>query len=363
MLKTLDILIGLSVIMLLLSMIVTVITQFVITILNSRGKHLLHGIADMLEQIDPSVTREAAEKIASAVLSHPLVQGANGRPGGVIHREELTKLLLELASGEGPQQLAPETMKALQDALVANGVCDGGSPDQIKQQLTVTINNIRSTALQLELAHPELTNAARVRIAMLQKASSQFLGKINLWFDQTMDRVSDRFTQHTRYVTFITGLLIALAIQLDTAALVSRLSTDNALRSALVTQAQSEVAQGDATRGDGNPGVRLTPTDVQNVRDLMTNNLLGVPQSFSDWRGRWTWDRAGMKVLGILLSALLLSLGAPFWYNALQNLIRLRSVVATKDDQQRLERQGSGSKAGVGAASAPASNESPAVVS
>jgi hypothetical protein len=34
-----------------------------------------------------------------------------------------------------------------------------------------------------------------------------------------------------------------------------------------------------------------------------------------------------------------LSLGAPFWYNALQNLIRLRSLVAVKDDQQRQERQ------------------------
>ena len=344
MLKTLDILIGLSVIMLLLSMIVTVITQFVTTALNSRGKHLLHGIADMLQQVHPVVTTEIAKKIASAVLSHPLVQGANGRLGGVIHREELTKLLLELASEEGPQQLAPEVMKSLQDALVANGVCEAGTPDQIKQQIKVTISNIRSLALQLELEHPELTNAARVRIAMLRQAKSQFLGKINLWFDQTMDRVSDRFTQHARYVTFTTGLLIALAMQLDTAALVSRLSTDNALRSALVSQAQSEFAQDQSTKGDGNPGVRLTPTDVQNVRDLMTNNLLGVPQSFSDWRGRWTWDRAGMKVLGILLSALLLSLGAPFWYNALQNLIRLRSVVATKDDQQRLERQVSGSK-------------------
>lgn len=356
MLKTLDILIGLSVIMLLLSMIVTVITQFVTTILNSRGKHLLHGITDMLEQIDPSVTREAAEEIATAVLSHPLVQGANGRLGAVVHREELTKLLLELASGEGPQKLAPEAMQSLQNALVANGVCEAGTPDQIKQQITVTISNIRSTALQLELEHPELTNAARVRIAMLQKASSQFLGKINLWFDQTMDRVSDRFTQHTRFVTFITGFLIALAIQLDTAALVSRLSSDDALRSALVTQAQSEIAQGQLTKDDGNPGVRLTPADVQNVRDLMTNNLLGVPQTLSDWRGRWTRDSAGMKVLGILLSALLLSLGAPFWYNALRNLIRLRSVVATKDDQQRSERQ-SQPTAMAAAAAAAVSNE------
>jgi len=37
--------------------------------------------------------------------------------------------------------------------------------------------------------------------------------------------------------------------------------------------------------------------------------------------------------LGILLTAAFLSLGAPFWYNALKNLSNLRSTVANKQDQ------------------------------
>jgi hypothetical protein len=32
---------------------------------------------------------------------------------------------------------------------------------------------------------------------------------------------------------------------------------------------------------------------------------------------------------------LLLSLGAPFWYSRLQDLLRMRSTLAQKDDQQR----------------------------
>ena len=39
--------------------------------------------------------------------------------------------------------------------------------------------------------------------------------------------------------------------------------------------------------------------------------------------------------LGILLTAGLLGLGAPFWYNTLKTLTSLRPVVATKQDQQR----------------------------
>jgi hypothetical protein len=100
MLKTIDVLIGLSAVMLLLSMIVTVITQFVTTVLNSRGKHLLQGVADILQQIHPGVTRDIAEEISRAVLSHHLIRDGSGQLGSVIHREELTKLLLELGSGE-----------------------------------------------------------------------------------------------------------------------------------------------------------------------------------------------------------------------------------------------------------------------
>jgi hypothetical protein len=332
MLKTLDILIGLAVVMLLMSMIVTVITQFVNSLLNSRGKHLWQGIADILQQISPGIERRIAEEIAGAVLKHPMIQDVKGRFGSVVHREELTKLLLELASGNSPQKISGDAVTALQKTLVETGVCRPGSPAEIQQQIQGIISNIGALALQLELAHPELTNNARARIAILQQAGSGFVAKINLWFDQTIDRISDRFTYHTRFVTFGAGLLLALIVQLDTAALVSRLGSDDALRSSLLVEAQHLSV-------NPNAGQSLDPTELQNIHDLETNNLIGVPVSFSDWERRWSKDNAPMKILGILLSSILLSLGAPFWYNALQNLLRLRSLVAVKDDVQRKTRQ------------------------
>jgi hypothetical protein len=50
------------------------------------------------------------------------------------------------------------------------------------------------------------------------------------------------------------------------------------------------------------------------------------------WVGGWK-----AHILGILFSAALLSLGAPFWYNALKNLASLRSTVAqniSKEQEQ-----------------------------
>jgi hypothetical protein len=42
--------------------------------------------------------------------------------------------------------------------------------------------------------------------------------------------------------------------------------------------------------------------------------------------------------LGIALSTLLLSLGAPFWFEAFKDLLRLRSVLAGTDDLRRTQR-------------------------
>jgi len=55
----------------------------------------------------------------------------------------------------------------------------------------------------------------------------------------------------------------------------------------------------------------------------------------SQWRDQWDVR----KIPGILLATLLLSLGAPFWYNALKKLLQLKPLLTQKDDQQRADRQ------------------------
>jgi hypothetical protein len=55
-----------------------------------------------------------------------------------------------------------------------------------------------------------------------------------------------------------------------------------------------------------------------------------VPQS-------WNWNPA--KLPGIALSAMLLSLGAPFWYNVLKDLVAFRPTLARKEQENREQRQ------------------------
>jgi hypothetical protein len=332
MLKTLDVLIGLTVIMLVLSMGVTMLTQFVTTVLNSRGRHLKRGLVDLLNQIDPALkqkigtaTESMAGRVADAVLTHPLISSTGRRLGTVVHREELTRLLLYLADDSAT--LEQEVKTGLKQVLARNGIAD---PDG-------TLKKIRDVSLQLEAANPSLAVDIRQTMAILQEARSDFVGKINNSFDQAIDRVAQRFTASTRAITFVGALLVAGALQVDTIGLVNRLSADDKLRDAFVTRAAS--IQGVRSTSVPAQAAGVTPgaetIDMEYMAFLADNGLLTAARTRSQWIARW----GQINFVGVLITSLLLSLGAPFWYNALGRLLQLRSLLAAKDDDQRNARQ------------------------
>src|SRR3954462_7333110 len=99
--------------MLMVSLIVTVLTEAVTNLLQMRGKHLFQGVVGLLKQVDRDLPEHVVEAVATAILTHPLIRSHGCRFGTVIHREELTKLVLELAAEEGPQRLQPEILAQL----------------------------------------------------------------------------------------------------------------------------------------------------------------------------------------------------------------------------------------------------------
>jgi hypothetical protein len=253
MLKSLDILIGFSGIMLLLSVAVAVLTQFLTGSLEWRARHLVKGIITILNQIDPKMSPFCARQIAKAVLRHPLVARDGRKLGTVIQREELTQILLELAAEIEPGRKALDeyARSTLKRALGASGVAN---PAEVLGQ---------------------------IHLSGLEGAS-RFVGRIHATFDATMDRVKQRFARRARLVTLSMAVLVAGGLQLDAFSLLRRLSEAPDSRAYAI-----------------------------------------VPEN---WKQEWNVA----KVPGIAFSAMLLSLGAPFWYNAVKDVAGLRPVLARR---------------------------------
>lgn len=367
MLKSIDILIGFSVIMLVVSIAVTLCTQTFASYFNLRGRQLYEGIRRLMRYIDHGLDGKTADIITSLVLTHPVVGQPTLRGGAyqyasVIQREELTILLMRIAVGQAPElrmnDVQKEAAARLQSSIVANGVAD----------IEGTLKAIRTGVLDLELSNPELSNSARTNRAILLNAKSEFVAKLNSWFDQTIDRVDEAFTKRTYLITIVSAMVVAGALQLDALSILNRLGIDDAYRAALVNvasrdptlsqqitggsvaakiikaapaadQAAAPAAPAQALPRDRGR-VASSEADAKKKLDALmdvvtTSDVVQIPDySAQGWRDLWP-----SALPGILLSAALLSLGGPFWYEMLKNLLKLKSVLAGKDEANRKERQ------------------------
>jgi hypothetical protein len=60
---------------------------------------------------------------------------------------------------------------------------------------------------------------------------------IENWYGSAMDRVSGRFKRYSQMVVLVLGVVLSLAINADTIAVVNSLATGKALRSSLIAAA------------------------------------------------------------------------------------------------------------------------------
>jgi hypothetical protein len=190
---------------------------------------------------------------------------------------------------------------------------------------------------------------------------------IENWFNSSMDRVSGWFKRRSQLVLLLLGFVIAISLNVDSVILVKRLSTDRALRESLVAAADAYAkasasptpAQGTAepstspsplpecVKDVNSPQCKLATTqkeleklslpigwakptddsqkkadDSQKKADDPQKDQPKWPGSLSDW-GKQFHDH----LLGWLLTALAISLGAPFWFDLLNKFIVVRSTV------------------------------------
>ncbi|MBA3962638.1 MAG: hypothetical protein H0X40_12155 [Chthoniobacterales bacterium] len=211
-------------------------------------------------------------------------------------------------------------------------------PDQTAQEAKSKLQAVANVADLF--ATPEQKKAVLDSLAnfglAVEGATTQAYDRFQRWFGSAQDRAEQWFQIHVRGITIFFSVVIALLLQLDTINILRQLRTQPVMVAALVKSAPASVTDAQPILSGSrapNDAAELFKQQQQNV-DHLQQRLADagfdlVPESFL---GRWGHPRRLHlfdHLTGTLITAALLTLGAPFWFNLLKNLMNLRPAVAT----------------------------------
>lgn len=161
---------------------------------------------------------------------------------------------------------------------------------------------------------------------------SKFKQSLEEWFDDTMERTKGWYKRNTMWIGLGLAVLIALMLNLDTFLIAGQLSRDDKARDEYV-QLAGQFSRDSAFWKDSSRAVLISRMDSLYSQSKASTSILsfiGEPDSqhkFMIFSRGWWIDGWWKGLAGCLFTALMLSLGAPFWFDLLDRLMQLRGSV------------------------------------
>lgn len=235
--------------------------------------------ARVLRDSIPKLLGSPAEGgVAQEIHQHPLIQGIELRPPypTYISPKQFTLALIDVAV----------------DVRAA-----GSPPIAVREN---TRGGVALTPHETSLVRSLLGDGMSLQMAQ---------NNIEKWFEDSMERVAGAYKRRVSRYLFGIALAVCFGFGLDTLQVVQSLYANQPLRQAIVTAAQSESKTGSVT--------------VPNFP------VAGPKSPLKDTT----------YALGCLLTAVLLSLGAPLWFDLLGKLTNLRQTGVPPDMKGKIVAQ------------------------
>jgi hypothetical protein len=286
----LDVLIGLLFLYFLLSIACSAVQELIAQLRNWRARNLAAGIRNLLGG-DEGLTEDFFAHPRLKALSKPAGTLLRARGPSYIPSRVFALTLLDTIAPPDEQGKSRDIVASVQERLDDDRV-----PDRVKMLLRDALD---AAGGKRDRLRPELERS----------------------FDEAMDRVSGWYKRRAQMVLTLIALGLVAAVNADTFALAQRLWKDDALRAAAVAAATEAARDG----GTSCPGASVDAPPQQRAAACLDDvEELGIPLG---WTAATTPEGWGIpaKVGGLLLTVLALSLGAPFWFDLLSKVSRLRS--------------------------------------
>ncbi len=360
----LDVAIGLIFVYFLLSVACSAFSELFASLLNLRGRQLRKGLESILTQAIAKDTTgkqggaqdvDTASTLARLVWRHPFIQSLKTKSvfGGLKSPSYIPSRAFSLA---------------LVDCIASRGSGQQGGtsrPESAKEEAKDIMEKLKEGLKD----YPDLGVGRIVTVfaADVGNDVEKLLVRIETWFDHTMARVSGVYKRWSQLIILIVALCVVVGSNADTLRIARTLSADVALRQALSLQAQAFVQQEvtptkstPAQPKPGSPGAAASPPkpaetpkgdsgssgknqgetqagsqqDTQaayekldkSLKQLQDLQVLGVPLGWKEQPKGWTCSEWLNKCVGLLITILAVSLGAPFWFDLLGKIVNIKGA-------------------------------------
>lgn len=326
--ESLDVMVGIITVYLIFALACTAIVEALSAWFDVRSRNLEAALEEFLHGNDAN-----GEKFVKVFFAHPIVQslskGANGRPS----------------------YISPEIVGQVVTSLIYTQ--NGAST--LKQG----IDNLSGTTQDNRIKGllDALSSETRKNIEDVEA----FRKLIEKHYDAAMDRATGWYKRHTQNTAIIASTILVIFANIDTISLINTLSSNPAARAKMVEIAKQEVdtAKAEQKIKEGTktpetspkpdtpaaaplnqsadmPASTPAPDLVNEAKNRSEKAAAALAKANTDlstagiqlgWKafptGCSNWVS---KLIGLLISILAISLGAPFWFDMLSRVMQVRAA-------------------------------------
>lgn len=329
-----DVAISLILVFLVLSLVVTAINELISIQLNKRPKMLLQTIVRLIDN---------PELLTRFYANGHIANGGEASKAGVKVPQTAEKNLKSATY--------PDVKSAERDYLA--GHASYISARNFARALSMSLEAMDKSGANDALgkvkgaiaALPESRIRDVVEKAVDASGTSMAAFETNLaaWFDSTQERVTGAYARYQKYLALVVASVIVLVFNADTVRLARELQINQAMREQLVKVAEGVVEKGlESCDSAGDREDCL----VKQIRSQFAG-LSPVPFGWADDPFYESLQRIGAaeaaeplpgaapgsliyggvsKLLGLIVTILAASIGAPFWFDMLSKFVNIRGA-------------------------------------
>ena len=313
--EILDVAIGLVVLFFLLSTALSAISEGISNVLGWRAKTLEDALRNLVG--DPPV-KESLRSLLGRVDSPPAKTSPviEVTADGTHQGETVTtlwghwrmKALMRdpnstLRRRARPSYLPPRAFSlALAETIAAGAPAAGNEAEKSPWEQTDDVILERLLAGAKELPQGQLKDVVSKAALNAHESLEGFRGQVERLFDDSMERASGWYKRKVQLVLLVLATVVVIGLNVDTVRVTTSLWNDAPLRSAVATRASET----------GTPGEAAAALEAVEELSLPVGWGANAP------------DNLLAAIPGWVIAIAALNLGAPFWFDLLSRLARLR---------------------------------------